>query len=112
MAKLNIKAQRGTLRRIEYEYAIPVKDATFFLEHVCEQPTLSKHRTKITIGDCCWEVDEFHGTNKGLVIAEVELETEGQSFEKPDWIGEDVSDDPRYLNINLIQNPFQNWKQD
>ena len=61
MAKLNIKAQRGTLRRIEYEYAIPVKDATFLLEHVCEQPTLSKHRTKITIGDCCWEVDEFHG---------------------------------------------------
>ena len=112
MAKINIKAQRGTLRRIEYEYAIPVKDATFLLEHVCEQPTLSKHRTKITIGDCCWEVDEFHGTNKGLVIAEVELETEEQSFEKPDWIGEDVSDDPRYLNINLIQNPFQNWKQD
>ena len=59
MAKLNIKAQRGTLRRIEYEYAIPVKDATFLLEHICEQPTLSKHRTKITIGDCCWEVDEF-----------------------------------------------------
>ena len=112
MAKLNIKAQRGTLRRIEYEYAIPVKDATFLLEHICEQPTLSKHRTKIIIGDCCWEVDEFHGTNKGLVIAEVELETEEQSFEKPDWIGEDVSDDPRYLNINLIQNPFQNWKQD
>ena len=82
------------------------------MEHVCEQPTLSKHRTKITIGDCCWEVDEFDGTNKGLVIAEVELETEEQSFEKPDWIGEDVSDDPRYLNINLIQNPFQNWKQD
>jgi len=47
-----------------------------------------------------------------LVIAEVELETEEQSFEKPDWIGEDVSDDPRYLNINLIQNLFQNWKQD
>ena len=112
MAKLNIKAQRGTLRRIEYEYSIPVKDAKFLLEHVCEQPTLSKHRTKITIGDCCWEVDEFHGPNKGLVIAEVELETEEQSFEKPDWIGEDVSDDPRYLNINLIQNPFQNWKQD
>ena len=112
MAKLNIKAQRGTLRRIEYEYTIPVKDASFLLEHVCEQPTLSKHRTKITIGDCCWEVDEFHGPNKGLVIAEVELETEEQSFEKPDWIGEDVSDDPRYLNINLIQNPFQNWKQD
>ena len=59
MAKLNIKAQRGTLRRIEYEYAIPVKDAKFLLEHVCEQPTLSKHRTKITIGDCCWEVDDF-----------------------------------------------------
>ena len=112
MAKLNIKAQRATLRRIEYEYAIPVKDAKFLLEHVCEQPTLSKHRTKITIGDCCWEVDEFHGPNQGLWTAEVELETEEQSFEKPDWIGEDVSDDPRYLNINLIKNPFQNWKQD
>ena len=82
MAKLNIKAKRGTLRRIEYEYAIPVNDATFLLEHVCEQPTLSKHRTKITIGDCCWEGDEFHGTNKGLVIAEIELENEEQSFEK------------------------------
>ena len=102
----------GPIRRIEYEYAIPVKDASFLLEHVCEQPTLFKHRTKITIGGFCWEVDEFHGTNKGLVIAEIELETEEQSFEKPDWIGEDVSDDPRYLNINLIQNPFQNWKQD
>ena len=112
MAKLNIKAQRGTLRRIEYEYAIPVKDASFLLEHVCEQPTLSKHRTKITIRVFCWEVDEFHGTNKESVSYTHLRATEEQSFEKPDWIGEDVSDDPRYLNINLIQNPFQNWKQD
>ena len=84
MAKLNIKAKRGTLRRIEYEYAIPVKDAKFLLEHVCEKPTLSKHRTKITIRDFCWEVDEFHGTNKELVIAEVELKTEELSFKKLD----------------------------
>ena len=73
---------------------------------------LFRSRTKIPLGEVCWEVDEFHGDNQGLVIAEVELESEEQEIELPDWIGKDVSHDPRYLNINLIQNPFQNWKQD
>ena len=111
-ANLNIKGQRGTILRIEYEYPIPLEDGLFLLEEVCEQPTLSKHRTKIPLGEVCWEVDEFHGDNQGLVIAEVELESEEQEIELPDWIGKDVSHDPRYLNINLIQNPFQNWKRD
>ena len=112
LAKLNIKSKRGEICRIEYEYPIPVEDARFMLEEICEQPTLTKQRTRIENGKFCWEVDEFYGANQGLVIAEIELQSEDQSFEKPDWIGVEVSHDPRYLNINLIQNPFQTWKRD
>ncbi|MCP3998139.1 MAG: hypothetical protein GY722_24225 [bacterium] len=90
-------------------YPIPHADAVELLDDLCEQPIIEKHRYKIEIGGLIWEVDEFHGVNEGLIVAEVELESEEQEFSRPDWIAEEVSGDPRYYNANLIANPFTTW---
>ena len=79
------------------------------LDKLCEKPLIEKHRYKIGIDDKVWEVDEFHGVNEGLVIAEVELSDEKEEVNIPEWIGAEVSGDPRYYNANLIANPFSNW---
>lgn len=108
-ARLNIKSQRNSLKRIEYEYPIPLEDARFLLKEVCEQPTIMKHRTTLEFQGMCWEMDEFLGENEGLSVAEVELEREEQSLKLPEWVGGEVSDDPRFLNINLIRTPYCSW---
>ena len=95
--------------RVEYEYEIPAKDANDMLDALCEQPIIEKTRYKIPFADLTWEVDEFAGVNEGLVVAEVELESEEQGFEKPEWIGDEIADDPRYFNSNLIANPYTTW---
>ncbi len=108
-ARLNIKSRRGSLKRIEYEYPIPLEDACFLLDEVCEQPIIMKYRTTFEFRGIRWEVDEFLGENEGMTVAEVELEEEHQPLQLPDWVGKEVSDDPRFLNINLIRYPFRNW---
>ena len=70
---------------------------------------IEKTRYTIPFQDFIWEVDEFKGENKGLVFAEIELESEGQQFEKPPWIGKEVTNDSRYYNANLVKNPFSKW---
>lgn len=105
---LTIKGVNQGLTRAEFEYDIPLEDANSLLE-LCEKPLIEKNRTRIAIGDFVWEVDEFFGENEGLIVAEVELESESQTFEKPFWIGEEVSGDPRYFNSNLAKNPFSSW---
>jgi CYTH domain-containing protein len=96
--------------RLEYEYEIPLKDANEMLEtSYCEQPIIEKRRYTIPYGGFIWEVDEFQGVNKGLIVAEIELADIDQEFPKPDWIGDDVTDDPRYFNSNLIAKPYAMW---
>jgi CYTH domain-containing protein len=106
---LTIKGVTVGATRVEYEYEIPVADANEMLDGLCERPIIEKDRYKIPAGDDTWEVDEFLGVNQGLVVAEIELQSEEQSFARPDWVGGEVTDDPRYFNANLIAHPFSSW---
>ena len=106
---LTVKGINVGATRVEYEYEIPAADANEMLNDLCEQPIIEKHRYKIADNGLVWEVDEFGGVNQGLIVAEVELDSEAQSFEKPTWIGEEIADDPRYFNSNLIAHPFTQW---
>jgi CYTH domain-containing protein len=106
---LTIKGITTGASRAEYEYEIPVGDADALLDDLCEKPLIEKNRYKIDFEGFVWEVDEFFGENQGLIVAEVELEGEDQAFEKPGWIGEEVTGDPKYFNSNLINNPYLKW---
>ena len=77
----------------------------------CEEEIIEKRRYLINIGDHLFEVDEFYGSNQGLVIAEVELESEDEGFEKPKWLGKEVTNDKRYYNSMLIKHPYSEWKK-
>ena len=106
---LTVKGITVGATRSEYEYEIPAADADEMLDDLCEKPIIEKNRYKIPLGGVTWEVDEFLGVNDGLIVAEVELQSEDQSFPKPDWIGEEVTSDPKYFNANLIARPFSTW---
>ena len=108
-AWLTIKSLKTQLTRIEYEYEIPVDEARVMLEKICTKPLIEKIRFAICSFENKWEIDEFLGVNSGLIVAEVELEHENQPIELPDWIGEEVSHDPKYYNINLVTIPYSNW---
>ena len=107
-AYLTIKGIAIGASRMEFEYEIPLQDADELLE-ICEKPLIEKTRYKVQEGGFVWEVDEFFRENQGLIVAEVELESEDQEFPKPDWVREEVTEDPRYFNSNLIKNPYANW---
>jgi CYTH domain-containing protein len=110
-AYLTIKGiSQGATRR-EYEYGIPVEEAKEMLDRLCQKPLIEKKRYKIEHGGLTWEVDEFFGENEGLIIAEVELESEDQPFEKPDWLGPEVTGDRRYFNASLVEHPFSEWEK-
>jgi len=106
---LTIKGVSVGMTRLEYEYEIPVEDAVVLLDTLCEKPLIEKKRCTIDYAGFVWEVDEFFGENEGLIVAEIELESEGQQFEKPSWVGDEVSGDSRYFNSNLSKNPFSAW---
>ena len=106
---LTIKGITIGATRAEYEYEIPAAEANEMLDTLCEQPIIEKKRYKIPSDGFTWEIDEFGGVNQGLIVVEIELEDENQEFSKPDWIGEEVTGDPRYFNSNLIANPFTTW---
>ena len=108
-ANINIKSATLSMRRMEYEYDIPLNEAEEMLEQLCKQPQVDKTRFIVEQGKHKWEIDEFYGDNQGLIVAEIELNYENETFEKPEWIGEEVTEDPRYYNVNLIKNPFKNW---
>jgi len=108
-AILTIKGKSSGATRGEWEYPIPLEDAQVFLDTLCERPLIEKSRYRITYEGMIWEVDEFFGDNAGLVVAEIELAAENQTFVKPEWIGDDVTDDPRYFNANLIRHPYSTW---
>ena len=105
---LTIKGIAIGASRMEFEYEIPLQDADELLE-ICEKPLIEKNRYKLEHGGFVWEVDEFFGENQGLIVAEIELESEDQHFPEPDWVGEEVTGDSRYFNSNLIKNPYTKW---
>lgn len=108
-AWLNIKRATGEISRLEFEYPIPIEDAKQILHDLCGGNSLDKTRYLVVHEGHTWEVDVFHGANAGLVVAEIELASEDEAFTRPDWLGEEVSHDPRYLNMNLVQQPFSQW---
>ena len=111
-AHVNIKKTEADdgIHRLEYEYDIPLADALEMLERVAIRPIIEKTRHEVRIGAHLWEIDEFRGDNAGLVVAEIELGSVDEPFEKSDWAGEEVSQDRRYFNSNLIVNPYTSWK--
>ena len=106
---LTIKGRTVGASRGEWEYPIPLDEATELLDGLCERPLIEKYRRRIPAGKHVWEVDEFLGANAGLVVAEIELASEDEAFDKPDWVAEEVTDDVRYLNANLIKHPYSAW---
>ena len=108
---LTIKSNTKGLSRLEFEYQIPKEDAMDMFKNLCGPSIIEKTRHYIETPNYIWEVDEFHGKNKGLIVAEIELESENEQFDIPDWVGDEVSDDPKYYNMNLMTNPYQNWKK-
>lgn len=95
--------------RAEYEYEIPVPDAEELLDRLALRPLVEKTRYRVTVGRLVWEIDVFAGDNAGLVVAEVELPSEATALILPDWVGEEVTGDPRYYNASLVSLPFRNW---
>jgi len=110
VSKLTIKGEKTGPSGKEFEYEIPFDDAVFILENLCFKPLIEKKRYKVYYSGFSWDVDEFFGDNEGLVIAEIELDRIDQKFNKPPWVGENVTGDPKYKNANLVRDPFKNWK--
>lgn len=108
---LTIKGPTEGISRAEFEYEIPADDAEQMMETLCGERIVSKTRYFLPMDGMTWEIDEFSGENSGLILAEVELNSEGQSFTKPAWLGKEVSLDSRYTNAALSRNPFSAWKQ-
>ena len=96
------------LSRFEWEKEIPISEAEQLLL-LCEKGQINKTRFEVKIGNHIYEVDEFYDENEGLVIAEIELSTEDESFVKPDWLGNEVTTDKRYYNSYVSANPFTSW---
>jgi CYTH domain-containing protein len=107
-AFLTIKGKVSGISRIEFEYEIPKSEAEDLMK-MCLNSVVEKTRYKIPTGNLVWEVDVFEGANRGLVIAEIELQHEEQELTKPEWIGREVSFDKRYFNSYLSQNPYSEW---
>ncbi len=107
---LTIKGNRKGISRVELEYEIPIADAETMLNKFCAYHKIEKIRYRIPVGNMIWEIDEYKGKNRGLVVAEIELNDINQSFELPEWIDKEVTDKPKYLNENLAKLPFSKWK--
>jgi len=107
---LTVKGPTTHLSRAEYEYEIPHAEALAMLDTLCQPPLIEKIRHTLELDGLTWEIDEFLGANQGLILAEVELENETQAIALPDWIGAEVSQDPRYYNANLAKVPYRQWQ--
>jgi len=110
-ASLTIKGKSENSIREEFEYRIPMEDADRMLAKICIKPLIEKIRyIVVQDGKLKWEIDEFAGENRGLIIAEVEMEGDQELVVKPDWLGQEVTDDPRYFNFNLVKHPYSEWE--
>ncbi|HES77333.1 MAG TPA: CYTH domain-containing protein [bacterium] len=105
---LNVKSVRLGVQRHEYEYVIPLAEANEMLDTLCGA-IIEKTRHLVPVGAHVFEVDEFHGDNAGLIVAELELTATDEVFARPAWIGLEVTDDPRYYNVALVTKPYNSW---
>ncbi|MFT4015462.1 MAG: CYTH domain-containing protein [Agriterribacter sp.] len=105
---ITIKGKTTGATRSEFEYNIPLTDAKQLLDNFSNNE-ISKTRYNISYRSKLWEIDVFHGENEGLIVAEIELQSEGEPFDIPDWVTEEVTHDPRYYNANLAVLPFKRW---
>lgn len=108
-AYLNIKSMTLGITRHEYQYPIPQAEANELLDTLCEKPLVEKTRYRVLHAGHEWEIDVFDGANTGLIVAEVELQSEHEHLDLPPWAGIEVSDDPRYYNVNLVKHPYSTW---
>ena len=108
-AFLNIKSATIDITRQEFEYEIPLAEASEMLFTLCEKPLIDKTRYLLKNENHVWEIDVFSGENEGLIVAEIELNDKDESFDKPGWLGAEVSDDARYYNVSLVKHPFKDW---
>jgi CYTH domain-containing protein len=108
---LTIKGPSSGISRPELEYEIPAADADYMLANLCGGRRVEKTRYVLVHNGMRWEIDEFSGDSAGLILAEIELENEEQLFDRPDWLGSEVSDDPRYFNAALAIHPFKTWRR-
>jgi adenylate cyclase len=107
-AFINLKSKSTNVSRSEYEYEIPLEDGRAILDSFTTIGT-EKTRYEISYANKVWEVDVFMGDNAGLIVAEIELESEDEKFERPDWVTIEVTEDGRYTNAALAKRPFKNW---
>jgi len=105
---LNIKSVRLGIQRHEYEYAIPLAEANEMLDTLCGS-IIEKTRHRVPFAAHEWEIDEFHGDNAGLIVAEIELSAVDEMFARPAWLGGEVTEDARYYNVALANKPFNTW---
>ncbi len=108
-ANINIKSATLDMRRMEYEYAIPLSEAEEMLNQLTSGPQIDKTRYIVERGGHVWEIDEFYADNEGLIMAELELNSEDEAYEHPHWLAEEVTEDPRYYNVNLAKHPYKDW---
>lgn len=110
-AEITVKGKRDGISRLEFEYEIPYADAREMQDKLCQTRLVEKTRHLIKYKGMLWELDEFHGDNEGLFVAEIELLNEQQAYELPNWVGEDVSYESRYRNSRLCITPYKDWKK-
>ncbi|MBP5427509.1 MAG: CYTH domain-containing protein [Clostridiales bacterium] len=108
-AYITVKSKNEGIKRLEYEYSIPKQHAVEMMDRLCEGLLVEKKRYSIFYHGHEWVVDSFIGANEGLIIAEIELENEEELFDIPEWVGDEVTYDDRYYNVNLIKNPYSKW---
>lgn len=111
-AYLNIKEAIAGPERLEFEYAVPVPDAVEMLERLAVGPVIEKTRYRVRDAGVDWEIDVFHGANAGLVVAEIELDATCAPVPQPDWLGREVTDEPRYYNVSLSEYPYSQWSDE
>jgi adenylate cyclase len=110
-ANMNIKSLEIGLSRDEYEYEIPYAEGERMLDTLSVGPVIEKDRYLVRHGGHVWEIDEFHGENLGLVVAEVEMQSENERIQMPEWAGQEVTEVPRYYNVSLSKYPYTKWKE-
>jgi len=106
---LTLKGEVKGFTCSEFEYQIPVDDAKNIINELCSGGVVDKTRYEITHENHTWEIDIFHGQNEGLVVAEVEVQSESESVSLPKWIVKEVTGDPKYFNVSLLSNPYSQW---
>jgi adenylate cyclase len=108
-ACLNFKNSNIGIKRSEYGYPIPRSDAQEMIEQLCLKPIIEKIRYLVIVDGHTWEIDVFAGDNSGLIVAELELESEHDTFSRPDWLGKEVTEQQRYYNPYLVEHPYSQW---